>query len=49
MKIWITGKNLMKPPKEAFYSNLYLENISNEDSAPDQKVCEVFEKKSWLI
>ena len=39
----------MKPPKEAFYNSLYLENISDEDYALDQKVCEVFEKKSWLI
>ena len=33
------------PPKEAFSSNLNLENISNEDYAHAQKVWEVFEIK----
>ena len=44
MKIWITGKNLMKhtTPKEAFYSKLNLKGISNEDYAHGQKVWEVF-------
>ena len=31
------------PPKEAFYSNLNLENISDEDYTRAQKVWEVFE------
>ena len=31
------------PPKEAFYSNLNLEDISNEDYAHAQKVWDVFE------
>ena len=45
MKIWITGKNLIKPQtiKETFYSNLNLEGISNEDYAHAQKLWEVFE------
>ena len=34
------------PPKEAFYSNLNLENISNEDYAHTQTVLEVFEIKN---
>ena len=34
------------PPKEAFYSNLNLENISDEDYAHAQKVQEVFEIKN---
>ena len=34
------------PPKEAFYSNLNLENISDEDYAHAQKVCEVFDIKN---
>ena len=31
------------PPKEAFYSNLSLEDISDEDYVHAQKVCDVFE------
>ena len=34
------------PTKEAFYSNLSLENISNEDCAHAQNVWEVFEIKN---
>ena len=34
------------PPKEAFYSNLNLENISNEDYAHTRTVLEVFEIKN---
>ena len=34
------------PPKEAFPSNLNLENISDEDYAQAQKVWEVFEIKN---
>ena len=47
MKIWITGKNLIKPQpiKETFYSNLNLEGISNEDYAHAQKLWEQFEIK----
>ena len=46
MNIWITVKNFDKttlPPKEAFYTNLNLEDISDEDCAHAQKVWEVFE------
>ena len=34
------------PPKKAFYSNLNLEYISDEDYAHAQKVCEVFDIKN---
>ena len=34
------------PPKEAFYPNLNLENISDEDCAHAQKVWGIFEIKS---
>ena len=34
------------PPKEAFYSNLNLETISDDDYAHAQKVWEVFEIKN---
>ena len=34
------------PPKEAFYSNLNLEDISDEDYAHAQKVWDVFETKN---
>ena len=34
------------PPKEAFYSNLNLENISNENYAHTRTVLEVFEIKN---
>ena len=33
-------------PKEVFYSNLNLENISDEDYAHAQKVWDVFEMKN---
>ena len=51
MNIWIAWKDLMNqhptlPPKEAFYSNLNLEGISDEDYAHAQKVWNVFEIKN---
>ena len=36
------------PPKEAFYSTLNLEDISDEDYAHVQKVWDVFEIKNVL-
>ena len=36
------------PPKEAFYNNLNLEDISDEDYAHVQKVWDVFEIKNVL-
>ena len=34
------------PPKKAFYSNLNLEDISDEDYLHAQKVCDVFKIKN---
>ena len=42
MNIWIADETAL-PPKEAFYSNLNLEDISDEDYAHAQKVWDVFE------
>ena len=39
-------ETILLPPKEAFHSNLNLENISDEDYAHVQKVWEVFEIKN---
>ena len=36
------------PPKEAFYSNLNLEDISDEDYAHAQKVWDVFEINNFV-
>ena len=51
MNIWIAWKDLMNqhptlPPKEDFYSNLNLEDISDEDYAHAQKVWDVFKIKN---
>ena len=43
MNNWRKFDETTLPPKEAFYSNLNLENISNEDYAHAQTVWEVFE------
>ena len=45
MKIWIVGKfdETSLPNKKAFYRNLNLENISDEDYVHAQKVWDVFE------
>ena len=50
-KIWIVKKNLTKlhlnlqiPPKEAFYSKLNLEDITDKNYAHAQTVWKVFEK-----
>ena len=41
MNTWIVGKNLIKHPgKEAFYSELNLEDINDEDYINAQKVFE---------
>ena len=45
MNIWIADETAL-PPKEAFYSNLNLEDISDEDYAHVQKVWDVFEIKN---
>ena len=46
MDNWEKINETTLPPKEAFYSNLNLENISDEDYAHAQKVWEVFEIKN---
>ena len=43
MDIWEKFDETILPPKEAFYSNLNLEDISDEDHAHVQKVWGVFE------
>ena len=43
MNNWEKFKENMLPPKEAFYSNLNLEDISDEDYTHAQKVWDVFE------
>ena len=45
MNIWIADETAL-PPKEAFYSNLNLEDISDEYYAHAQKVWDVFEIKN---
>ena len=43
MDIWEKFDETISPPKEAFYSNLKFEDISDEDYAHAQKVWSVFE------
>ena len=45
MDSWEKIDETTLPPKEVFYSNLNLENISDEDYANVQKVSEEFEIK----
>ena len=47
MDNWEKFDETTLPPKEAFYSILNLENISDEGYAHAQKVWEVFERKNW--
>ena len=46
MDNWEKFDETTLPPKEAFYSNLNLEDISDEDYAHAQKVWDVFEIKN---
>ena len=46
MDSWEKFDETTLPPKEAFHSNLNLEDISNEDYAHAQKVREIFEIKN---
>ena len=46
MDSWEKFDETTLPPKEAFYSNLNLEDISAEDYAHAQKVWDVFEIKN---
>ena len=49
MNTWITGKKFNEtsiPPKEAFNSELNLEDITDEDHTHVQKVWDVFEIKN---
>ena len=46
MDSWEKFNETTLPPKEAFYSNLNLEDISDEDYAHAQKVWDVFEIKN---
>ena len=46
MDSWEKFDETTLPPKEAFYSNLNLEDISDEDYAHVQKVWDVFEIKN---
>ena len=55
MDSWEKFEETTIPPKEAFYSELKLENITDEDYSHVQKVWEVFIKNkrsrqlSWLV
>ena len=46
MDIWEKFNETTLPPKKDFYSNLYLENISDEDYKHAQKVWDVFKIKN---
>ena len=46
MDSWEKFDETTLPPKEAFHSNLNLEDISNEDYVHAQKVWGVFETKN---
>ena len=46
MDSWEKFDETTLPPKEAFYSNLNLEDISDEDYAHAQKVWDVFQIKN---
>ena len=46
MNTWIAGKDLMKPDKKSFYSELYLEDITDKDYAHAQKVFEELKLKN---
>ena len=46
MDSWEKFDKTTLPPKEAFYSNLNLKDISNEDYAHAQKIWHVFEIKN---
>ena len=48
MDSWEKFDKTTLPPKEAFYSNLNLEDISDEDYAHVQKVWDVFEIKNLV-
>ena len=48
MDSWEKFDKATLPPKEAFYSNLNLEDISDEDYAHVQKVWDVFEIKNLV-
>ena len=43
MDSWEKFDETVLPPKKAFYSNLHLEDISDEDYVHAQKVWDVFE------
>ena len=45
MDSWEKFNETALPPKKDFYSNLNLENISDEDYTHAQKICDVFEIK----
>ena len=47
MDSWEKFDETTLPPKESFYSNLNLEDISDEDYAHAQKVWDVFEINNW--
>ena len=46
MDSWERFAETLLPDKKAFYSELYLENITNEDYAHAQKVFEEFKLKN---
>ena len=49
MDSWERFDETSLPDKEAFYSKLNLEDITDEDYERAQKVWDIWNKKSWRV